>query len=137
MISTKIVKEVFEEEKNHLTATIFGMDQSPPHPDKCYWTTFLHQDTGVLFGTEKYAKEYNYPVVFGRLHKEKRGHYVLEFSDVCDSPRQTSYGEISEKITRLLEADILEKPQFWLWTHKRWKHKRPANTLNQQDNHHP
>lgn len=125
MISAKLVKEVFESEKDNLTATIFGIDQSPPFADKCHWITFLNQDTGVLFGAEKYAKEYDYPVVYCRINKEKRGYYSFEFEDVSDRPNQTKHGEIVEKVTRMLELDILKKPEFWLWSHKRWKHKRP------------
>ena len=127
MISTKIVKTVFEEEKNHLTANIFGTDQSPPHADKCHWMKFLNQDTGVLFGAERYAKEYNYPVVFCHIEKLKRGYYHFRFSPCCDEPLQTAPGEITEKITRMLEEDIVKQPEYWLWTHKRWKHKRPAS----------
>jgi Kdo2-lipid IVA lauroyltransferase/acyltransferase len=126
MISTKIVKSVFAEDDDNLTATIFGIDQSPS-PLKCHWMKFLNQDTAVLFGTEKYAKEYNYPVVFGQLTKEKRGHYSLEFFKAFDEPVQTRHGEITEKITRMLEGQINERPEFWLWTHKRWKHKMPAH----------
>lgn len=126
MISTKIVKSVFEEDKEHLSATIFGIDQSPS-PLKCHWMKFLNQDTGVLFGTEKYAKEYNYPVIFGHLTKVKRGHYSLEFFKAFDEPNQTKHGEITEKVTRMLEEQIIEKPEFWLWTHKRWKHKMPVH----------
>lgn len=128
MISTKIVKEIFDEQKNNLTAMIFGIDQSPSKAAKSYWMKFLHQDTAVLFGTEKYAKEYNYPVVFGHITKEKRGHYSFEFFPVCDEPQQTSHGEITEKITTMLEADIKNQPEFWLWSHKRWKHKKPTHT---------
>ena len=126
MISTKIVKQVFEEEKNNLTATIFAIDQSPSKPDNCYWMKFLNQDTGVSFGTEKYAKEYNYPVIFGRVNKPKRGHYVLEFETACESPQQTEKGEITQKVTDMLEADIIKQPEFWLWSHRRWKLKPPG-----------
>lgn len=126
MISTKAVKEVMHEERNNLSMTIFGIDQSPGNPAKCYWTKFLNQDTGVLFGAEKYAKEYNYPVVFGHITKEKRGFYTFEFIEVTDQPQTTRLGEITEKLTHLLEKDILQKPAYWLWSHKRWKHKRPA-----------
>ena len=127
MISTKMVKQVFESEKNNLTATIFGIDQSPPYTAKAHWMTFLNQDTRVLFGTEKYAKEFNYPILFARINKEKRGYYTFEFLDSIDEPLQTKQGEITEKITRLLEKDIVDKPEFWLWSHKRWKHKLPAD----------
>jgi KDO2-lipid IV(A) lauroyltransferase len=126
MISTRIVKQIFEEEKNKLTATIFAIDQSPSKPDNCYWMQFLNQDTGVSFGTEKYAKEYNYPVIFGRVLKPKRGHYVLEFEVACENPQQTAKGEITQKITSMLEADIIKQPEFWLWSHRRWKLKAPV-----------
>lgn len=125
MISTKVVKQIFEEERKNLTATIFAIDQSPSNPKNAYWMKFLNQDTAVLFGTEKYAKEYNYPVLYGRINKEGRGHYSFEFFEVSDHPASTSYGEITEKITHLLEQDILHLPQYWLWSHRRWKHKRP------------
>ncbi|MES2139792.1 MAG: lysophospholipid acyltransferase family protein [Bacteroidota bacterium] len=125
MISTKDVKTFFDTHINVLTATIFGTDQSPSNPNNAYWMKFLNQDTGVLFGAEKFAKEYNYPVVYGRLNKLKRGHYSLDFTDVTDTPKETAYGEITEKITLLLEKDIQAIPQYWLWTHRRWKHKRP------------
>ena len=126
MISTKSVKLFFELEKNNLTATIFAIDQSPSNPENCYWIKFLNQDSAVLSGTERYAVEYNYPVIFGRAYKPKRGYYILEFEEVSIKPQQTSKGEITEKVTRLLEKDILEAPQYWLWSHRRWKHKRPA-----------
>ncbi|MDP1745081.1 MAG: lysophospholipid acyltransferase family protein [Bacteroidota bacterium] len=125
MISTKDVKPFFDKHINVLTATIFGTDQSPSNPNNAYWMKFLNQDTGVLFGAEKFAKDYNYPVVYGRLNKLKRGHYSLDITDVTDTPTETAYGEITEKITLLLEKDIEAIPQYWLWTHRRWKHKRP------------
>jgi Kdo2-lipid IVA lauroyltransferase/acyltransferase len=126
MISTKIVKQVYEEEKNNLTATIFAIDQSPSNANNCHWMTFLNQDTGVLFGTEKFAKEYDQPVLYGRINKEKRGYYSFELFETFDHPKETQTGELTEMVTRLLEKDIIATPQYWLWSHKRWKHKRPA-----------
>ena len=125
MISTKVVKEVMEQEKNNLSITIFGIDQSPGNPRKCYWTKFLNQDTGVLYGAERYAKAFNYPIVFGHITKVKRGHYTFEFIEVSNQPQITRFGEIIENLTQLLEKDILQKPAHWLWSHKRWKHKKP------------
>jgi KDO2-lipid IV(A) lauroyltransferase len=125
MLSSKLVKSFFDTNINKLNAVVFAIDQSPSNPNKCYWTTFLNQDTGVLFGTEKFAKDYNYAVVYGRINKEKRGHYSFEFFDVTDDPQQTKQGEITETVTRLLEKDINSIPEYWLWSHRRWKHKRP------------
>lgn len=124
MISTKIVKQVMDEEVDRLTATIFAIDQSPSNPDKAHWMKFLNQDSAVLTGTEKYAKEYNYPVLYGRINKEKRGYYSFELFEVTDTPLDTEDGEITEKITRMLEQDINAAPEYWLWSHRRWKHKQ-------------
>lgn len=124
MISIKEVKPVFEKYQSKLTLTIFGTDQSPGKVKNAYWTRFLNQDTAVLYGTEKYAKEYNYPVVFCCIHKISRGHYSIEFRDLIPDPSKTVYGEITEAHTRMLEQDILRKPEYWLWSHRRWKHKK-------------
>ncbi len=126
MISTRSVKRFLDSNPNELTATIFAIDQSPSNPNSAYWMTFLNQETAVLYGVEKYAKEYNYPVVYGIINKVKRGHYNLELVDVTASPRETAYGEIIEKTQHLLEIDIRKNPEYWLWTHKRWKHKKPV-----------
>ncbi len=125
MLPTQEVKVFFDNNINNLTATIFGTDQSPSNPNNAIWMKFLNQDTGVVFGAEKFAKEYNYPVIYGRLNKEKRGHYSFELFDVTANPKDTAYGEITEKVTHLLEKDIRATPEYWLWTHRRWKHKRP------------
>lgn len=124
LLATKSVKQFFEDNKSNLTATIFGMDQSPGSATNSYWMDFLNQDTAVSFGAEKYATTYNYPVVFGRLHKLKRGHYSLEFETIAADPANTEYGFITSQATKLLEKDILQAPEFWLWSHRRWKKSR-------------
>lgn len=130
MIPAQKIKEFFRTPSTEPYATLFAIDQSPPNPEKSYWMNFLHQDTPVLFGTEKYAKDFNQPVVYARLNKIKRGFYQLEFVDVVTDPSVTAYGEITEKVTRLLENDIISKPEFWLWSHKRWKHQRKKEQVN-------
>ena len=126
MISTKRVKETFDSMKEQITATIFAIDQSPGKVENSYWLKFLNQDTAVLFGTEKYAKEYNFPVLFGTITKVRRGYYTFEFSVVETNPPASEYGSITEATTRLLEQEIIKAPQYWLWTHRRWKHKKKS-----------
>jgi KDO2-lipid IV(A) lauroyltransferase len=130
MISTKKIKRYIENNSKEPMAIIFGFDQSPSNPKSAHWMTFLNQDTGVQFGTEKIAKEFNIPVVYGRINKEKRGHYSFEFFDVTDTPRETAYSEITENINRHLEKDIRDAPQYWLWSHRRWKHKKPEKVIS-------
>ena len=46
---------------------------------------------------------------------------------ICESPKGLNYGAITEKHTQLLEQNIMAKPEFWLWSHKRWKRDLPEN----------
>lgn len=119
------VKVNFEQQKTLLKAVLFAGDQSPTIARSAYWTSFLNQDTGVMIGAEKYAKKYDYPVLFGKISKIKRGYYQFEFIPLENNPSSTKFGEISEKYTRILESVIVETPQYWLWSHRRWKKKRP------------
>ncbi|MDC3390060.1 lysophospholipid acyltransferase family protein [Flavobacteriales bacterium] len=105
-------------------AVIFGSDQNPSNPKKAYWLKFLNQDTGVLFGAEKYSKDNNWPVIYATINKVKRGFYEVVYSLVTNNPKDEPYGKITEDFTKLIENDIVNNPQYWLWSHKRWKHKR-------------
>ena len=123
LISMKQTKKSFEE-GNEAKAIVFGSDQNPANPKRAHWMQFLNQDTSVLFGVERYAKEYNWPVVFVSISKVKRGHYEVEYSLITDKPTEQPHGKITEDFTKRLEQDIINQPQYWLWSHKRWKHKR-------------
>lgn len=111
--------------RHKLTATAFIADQTPS-PKGAYWTTFLNQDTPVFIGTEKIAKKLNFPVVYVSIERLKRGKYSLKFELLSDSPKDTNEGEITELHTKRLEQDIRKIPETWLWSHRRWKHKRPT-----------
>ena len=109
--------------KNELNATAFIADQTPS-PDSAYWTTFMNQDTPVFWGTEKIAQKLNYPIVYITIKKIKRGYYEVDSELLINEPKNTSLGEISELHTRKLESDIITQPSIWLWSHRRWKHKK-------------
>jgi len=126
MVPMTDTKKTFEADFGELTSIIFGMDQSPGRASKGYWMNFLNQDTAVAFGTEKYSKMYNRPIVHVAVHKVRRGHYEAEFRVITETPNDLPYGAITELCMKSIEKDIVEKPEFWLWTHKRWKAKRPV-----------
>jgi KDO2-lipid IV(A) lauroyltransferase len=109
--------------KNEVNATAFIADQTPS-PDSAYWTTFMNQDTPVFWGTEKIAQKLNYPIVYITIKKIKRGYYEVDSELLINEPKNTSLGEISELHTRKLESDIITQPSIWLWSHRRWKHKK-------------
>ena len=99
-------------------------DQSPSSVRLAYWVQFLNQETATLHGPEKYARVYNMPVVYADIQKIARGSYVAEFILLCENPAQTKTGEITRKFMNMLESKIREKPEYYLWSHRRWKHKR-------------
>ena len=127
MVTSKDSFAYFKEKHDTPRMTIFGADQSPTYSKSVYWTTFLNQETAVALGTERFAKKYDMPVAYGTINKEKRGHFSLDLSILCESPKDTEEGEITAQHTRKLEEQILAQPEYWLWTHKRWKRKRKEN----------
>jgi KDO2-lipid IV(A) lauroyltransferase len=106
------------------SATAFIMDQTPRKHEIQYWTTFLNQDTPVLTGTEKIARKIDAAVFFCHVRKLKKGYNRLEFSLIVEHAKNTAPYEITEKSTRMIEEMIIERPELWLLSHKRWKHKR-------------
>jgi len=111
-------------------ATTIGLiaDQTPP-PEGSYWTTFLNQDTPVFLGPEKLAKKFNYPVIYVGIKKIKRSFYEMEATLITDKPNEIADGIITELHTKVLEENILDQPHIWLWTHRRWKHKKPNSKI--------
>lgn len=123
------MKETFKEmygRKEELNTTAFIADQTP-RPENAYWTTFLHQDTPVFQGVEKISQKLNYPIVYTTISRKSRGYYLVDAVVLFDNPKDTKENEILEGFTRKLEEDILKQPEIWIWSHKRWKHKRPEN----------
>lgn len=112
-----------EEQEPH--AVLVLSDQSPGDSRKSYWTNFLNQQTAVLFGTELMAHELGYAVVYFATRKVKRGHYEMELSLLTDEPKSLSWGQITEAHVRRLEEEIIKAPEYWLWSHKRWKREVP------------
>jgi Kdo2-lipid IVA lauroyltransferase/acyltransferase len=101
-------------------------DQTPL-PEQAYWTEFMHQDTPVFYGTEKIARKFNYPVVYICIDRKRRGYYEINPELLVAEPKSTKEGEITELHTRRLEQDIRRKPELWLWSHRRWKHRKKTS----------
>jgi len=104
--------------------SLFLTDQSPRRFDIQYWTRFLNQETAAIIGHEKIAVKLNAVVLFGKTKKIKRGFYEIEYVLITDDPRNCAKFEITEKATRMLEKLIVENPEFWLWSHRKWKYKQ-------------
>ncbi|WP_107039836.1 lysophospholipid acyltransferase family protein [Brumimicrobium mesophilum] len=126
VIHAKIVHE-FLKSNSATISTLILADQSPGNSKKCYWMEFLNQTSGIIFGPEMLANQYDQAVVYFSLHKVKRGHYSMQLKEITSTPRELEYGEITERFAHLLEETINEAPQYWIWSHKRWKRDIPAD----------
>jgi Kdo2-lipid IVA lauroyltransferase/acyltransferase len=122
------MKEAFRtmlRNKDNITATAFVADQTPM-PEKAYWTTFLNRDTPVFRGTALIAKKLDWPLIYMSVHRLKRGHYEIRHQLLAEHPAQYTEEQLTEMHVRALEKDIIRQPETWLWSHRRWKHKRPG-----------
>jgi len=108
--------------KNQASATCLVADQNPS-PHTAFWTKFLSQDTPFFRGPAKLGQKLDYPIFYISSEKNKRGYYTFEPKLVFENPKEVSEEMIIKKYTELLEADIKEQPAYWLWSHRRWKHK--------------
>ena len=129
VIHSKIVKETFDsyQEKQIPTATLVLADQSPGDSLKSYWMNFLNQPTAVVFGAEQLANTYDQAVVFYLPKRIRRGYYEVTLELITDAPKTLPWGTITEMHVHKLEKRLLEDPEPWLWSHKRWKRDVPAD----------
>lgn len=102
----------------------FMSDQTPAWNNIHYWTKFLNQDTPVFTGVERIAKQTGFSITYLDIKKIARGKYSCEVKLISANPKEEPEFAITEKYIREMEKTILRNPAYWLWTHKRWKHKK-------------
>jgi Kdo2-lipid IVA lauroyltransferase/acyltransferase len=106
------------------TGIWLGADQTPGANSQ-FWTIFLNREAPFFSGPEKIAKKTNQPVFFHRTRKLKRGYYEVEFSLLFENPKDVNEKDILLGYVHKMEEVIREEPEYYLWSHRRWKHKRP------------
>ena len=122
---SQIVREILNSRKNNLRSIFFFVaDQTPPKSDIKYWTTFLNQETPVYLGAEKIAAKYDTAVIFANIQKIRRGYYSYTAELMFEHTAGLPDHHLTEAHVKRLEQLIRENPEYWLWSHRRWKHKR-------------
>lgn len=118
-------RKVVQLKRDHIPG-VFGLvaDQTPSRKNIHYWTDFLNQDTPMYSGPDRMARQTGFAVVYADVRKLSRGHYQTEYVLLSDDPQSEAPEAITERYARAMEQTILRDPAYWLWTHKRWKHKR-------------
>lgn len=106
--------------------SVYGLpsDQSPKLERIPHWDTFMGIEVPVHTGPEVLAKKYDMTVLFAKIKKVKRGYYELTLVPISDNPRSIPNFGITHAYIQEVEKQILEAPEYYFWTHKRWKHKR-------------
>ena len=125
LITTKETISILTESKNkgELSISGFASDQSPKVNKAYHWNEFMGIKVPIHTGAEMLAKRLDMAVVFFAVKKIKRGYYETTFKTLCVNPNQFENYKITDRFMKLVEEQIHEAPEYYLWTHKRWKHK--------------
>ena len=123
-----IMKEAFSilrqwKKEGRLSVTGYISDQVPGFSSMHYWPTFLHHETPTYTGAERIARLLNTSVYYLDIYRPRRGYYVAKVIKMCDDLENVPKFAITEKYYRLLEESIMRNPEYWLWSHNRWKRK--------------
>ena len=113
-----------------LVQMVFLSDQSPVQTEVVYCTKFFNQTTPVMLGVEKLARKTKQPVYFMKIRKLRRGYYNVELEKLCHDANDLKMYELTDLHTLVLENLIRENPEYWIWTHRRWKYKPQENNIS-------
>lgn len=123
--TSQTISFIHENEKaNQLCLYALVSDQSPKLNRAFHWSHFMGIEVPVHTGAEMLAKRHNLSVLFVDVRKVKRGYYEATFSVLTENPKSKPDFEITDQYLKLVEKQIQEAPEFYLWTHKRWKHRK-------------
>lgn len=122
-----VLKQVIKSrEKDETILLWLAGDQTPPLYHT-FWLRFLNQDTLFYPGPASISRRFKYPVFFQKTIKTGRGHYETSFELLMEDPENYSEAGIMKAYIQKMEETIREQPEYYLWSHKRWKHKRPTD----------
>lgn len=97
-------------------------DQYPGYGrDKKYLTNFLNQETAFFLGTNQLALLTQYPAVYYKIKKVRRGYYEAYPEIIATPPYPKESEVVIQHYVRVVEEMIREYPAGWLWSHNRWK----------------
>jgi KDO2-lipid IV(A) lauroyltransferase len=126
LVDTKQTIPLMRENQKKGVLAYYGFisDQSPKIYRVPYWGRLFGMEVPVQTGAEMLAKKMDMNVMFVKGGKIKRGYYKAEFIPFEGDPKTTPNFEITDRFLSLLEQQIIEHPEYYLWTHKRFKHRR-------------
>lgn len=125
LVPTKEIFSIIKEHKKNNLLVLYGFlgDQSPKPKKLHYWSHFFDAYVPIHTGVETLAKKHDLPIVFFNVKKLKRGYYEATFELLTDMPTSFPDYELTDTYLRKVEAHVKEAPEYYFWTHKRFKHK--------------
>jgi Kdo2-lipid IVA lauroyltransferase/acyltransferase len=129
LIETKKAIPTMAQNQRDGVLALYGLasDQSPKLDRIFHSMDFMGIGVPVHTGAEMLAKKYDLSVIFVKVKKVARGYYEATFITIADNPNDYENFGVTEKYLREVEKQILEAPEYYLWTHKRWKHRIDHN----------
>ena len=126
LVTTKETIPTLTENMNNgvLTMNGFVSDQTPKKDKAFHWNTFMGIEVPIHTGAEMLAKKLDMPVIFFSVKRIKRGFYETTFQTLAEQPKAFKDYEITDQFLKLVEQQIHKAPEYYLWTHKRWKHRK-------------
>lgn len=124
LITTKETYSTFDKSQKAKELTINGFvsDQTPKATKALHWGKFMNITVPMHVGAETIAKKYDMAVVFFSVKRVKRGFYETTFETITEAPNEYKDYDITDIFFKLVEKQIYNAPEYYLWTHKRWKH---------------
>lgn len=120
-----VLRRIIKAEKQNEPVFVWLAGDQTPHPDQKTWFTFLNQDALFYPGPAVISKKFDLPVFFQKIEKTGRGKYKTTFELLFENPNLYSEADILKRYIKSMEEVIRENPEYYLWSHRRWKHKRP------------
>ncbi len=124
MVPANQVRTLLKPPTDKPTLTLIIGDQSPANLDYCLWINFLNQETAFINAYEKIAHRRKMAIVFIEVLKIRQGYYKTPYKVFCKDASKLKPNEIVQNFVNFLEESIQKNPDNWLWSHRRWKHKR-------------
>lgn len=122
--TSDFMKFIHDKYKNKVQGAYILLSDQSPHVEKTFhWTEFFGVKVPVHTGAEMLAKKYDLVVINYRSKKINRGYYEVDFELITDTPRDFKNYDITEKFLKITEKNVREQPEYYLWSHKRFKHK--------------
>jgi KDO2-lipid IV(A) lauroyltransferase len=125
--SSKTIKKILENKQKNILS-VYGLlsDQSPSIHKTHYWAPFLNVKVPIHTGAEMLAKKHDFTVLYMSVTKTKRSHYEVSFKILSKNPKEAPDYTITDQFLALTEKQIRKQPEYYFWTHKRFKHKDNA-----------